>query len=183
MTNRLYTHYQDKVVPQLIKELELANSMQVPRIQKVVVNSGVGSIKDNKEHIENFLSDFAQIAGQQPVLKKAKVSVAGFKLRKGEPVGLTVTLRGDRMWAFLDKLINVALPRVRDFSGVSTKAFDKNGNYSLGVKEHTIFPEVNPNTVKNIRGMQATIVTSSRDIERNRALLAAIGLPFRKDNK
>ena len=183
MKSRLYNEYKDKVVPELKKELSLNNSMQVPRLRKIVINSGIGNIKDNRELIESFVNDMTQIAGQRPVITKAKKSEAGFKLRKGEPVGVTVTLRGDKMWGFLDKLINVALPRVRDFSGISNRSFDKRGNYSLGISEHTIFPEVNPNTVRTLKSLQATIVTSSDDVGQNKALLKALGAPFRKDNK
>lgn len=180
---RLQALYNEKIAPNLKQDLGLENVMEVPRIQKIVVNAGIGPFKDNKDNIDAFLEDMSLIAGQRPVIRKSRKSEAGFKIRKGEPVGVSVTLRGDRMWAFLDKLINVALPRVRDFSGVSGKAFDKSGNYSLGITEHTIFPEINPNTVRAIRSLQATIVTSQSDMTKSKALLTAMGMPFRKDTK
>lgn len=183
MESRLFSKYKDVIAPELTKSLGLANVMQVPQLKKIVINAGIGNIKDSKENIEAFVTDLTQIVGQKPLLKKAKKSEAGFKVRKGEPVGVTVTLRGDKMWTFLDKLINVSLPRVRDFRGVSSKAFDKSGNYSLGLTEHTIFPEVNPNTVKGIRGFQATLVVASNSKEHSKELLKALGMPFRKEEK
>lgn len=183
MENRLYTQYKEKVIPALKTELALNNIMQVPSIKKVIVNAGVGPFKDNKEALESFAEELANIAGQKPSERKAKKSIAGFKIRQGDVVGYAVTLRGAKMWYFLDKLINIVLPRVRDFNGLSTRSFDKSGNYSFGINEHTIFPEVNPNTTKGIRDLQITVVTSADDREKSMKLLEGIGLPFRKDGK
>lgn len=181
MKNRLQEQYETKVVPQLMEELGITNIMQVPRIKKININARIGSFKDNREAYESFFEELTALAGQRPYHAKAKKSEAGFKIRQGETVAFAVTLRNVKMWAFLDKLISVVLPRVRDFSGLSLKAFDEGGNYSLGIKEHTIFPEVNPNTVKANRGLQVTIVTNTSDKEENIALLKALGLPFEKE--
>lgn len=180
---RLYKKFKEEVVPALMKELDIKNVMGVPSIEKIVINSGVGDFKDSKEALAVFEEELSNIAGQKVSERKARKSEAGFKIRKGEVVGYSVTLRGSRMWAFLDKFINIVLPRVRDFNGLSTTAFDKAGNYSVGIKEHTIFPEVNPNTTKGIRSLQVVIVTNSGDMEKSRKLLELVGLPFKKDEK
>jgi large subunit ribosomal protein L5 len=180
---RLREIYQKEVVPKLMKEFKLSNVMEVPTIKKVVINVGVGPFRENREAVESFVNELADIAGQKPYPRKARLSEAGFKVRKGDIVGYAVTLRGDRMWAFIDKLVNVALPRVRDFRGLNVGSFDEGGNYSLGIREHVIFPEVNPNTVKGIRSMQATVVTNTTDREKNFALLKELGFPFKKEEK
>ncbi|MCA9308343.1 MAG: 50S ribosomal protein L5 [Patescibacteria group bacterium] len=182
MEIRLANRYKE-LAPKLMSDLGLDNVMEIPRIQKVVINAGIGNIKDNREHIEAFEHDLSVIAGQKVSVRKARLSEAGFNLRKGANVGLTVTLRNQSMWTFLDKLINIALPRVRDFSGVSTTSFDAFGNYSLGILEHTIFPEVNPNVVKSIRGLQITVVVRAKNSAHSKALLQELGMPFRKDSK
>jgi large subunit ribosomal protein L5 len=181
--NRLKETYTTKVAPKIKEQFKLSNSMEVPRILKVSVNSGIGSIRDNREAVESFAGDIASFTGQKPYPRKARLSEAGFKVRKNDVVGYAVTLRGDRMWAFLDKLVNVALPRVRDFRGLNTESFDEVGNYSLGIREHVIFPEVNPNNVKGIRSLQVTVVMSGNDKEINLALLRELGFPFKKENK
>ncbi|HLD50826.1 50S ribosomal protein L5 [candidate division WWE3 bacterium RIFOXYC1_FULL_40_10] len=179
--NRLREKYLKEIAPKLVKELALSNVMQVPSISKISVNAGIGSFRDNKEAVASFESEFTSFAGQKPRARKARVSVAGFKVRKGETVGYSVTLRGDKMWAFLDKLVSVSLPRVRDFRGLSEEAFDADGNYSLGIREHVIFPEVNPNTTKGIRSLQVTLCLGTRIKEHNKKLLELLGIPFRKD--
>ena len=182
MENRLYKKYKDEVARQLKTELKLSNIMEVPRIMKVSINTGIGAFRDNREALELFVQELTDIAGQKPFPRKARLSEAGFKVRKGDVIGYAVTLRGDKMWAFLDKLINVVLPRVRDFRGLGTESFDENGNYSLGIREHVIFPEVNPNAVKGIRGLQLTVVTTASDKRKNLALLEKLGFPFRKES-
>ncbi len=182
MEERLYKKYKEEIAPKLMEDLGLTNVFELPRLEKIVVNAGIGSFKDNKEAVDMFLEEFTNITGQKPSVRKARLSVAGFKIRQGDVIGVAVTLRGDKMWAFLDKLVNIVLPRFRDFKGVSIKSFDKNGNYSLGITEHTIFPEVNANTTKGIRSLQATLVTSVNDVKKSKALLEALGMPFRKDN-
>jgi len=181
--NRLNEKYLKEVAPAAKKELKISNVMVVPRIVKVNVNSGIGPFRENREAVESFVNEMANLCGQKPCPRKAKKSEAGFKIKQGDVVGYTVTLRGERMWAFLDKLINVALPRVRDFRGLSEDSFDESGNYSLGVKEHVIFPEVNPNTTKGIRGLQISIVFNSNNLEKNKVVLKGLGFPFRKDEK
>ena len=178
---RLKEKYKTEVVPALQKELNLSNVMEVPSIKKIVINAGVGGFKDSKEGIATFEDELSVIAGQKPSPRKARKSEAGFKIRQGDVVGYAATLRGARMWAFLDKLISIVLPRVRDFNGLSKKSFDKAGNYSMGVTEHTIFPEVNQNTIKGIRHLQITIVTDAENKEDSEKLLNLIGLPFEKD--
>jgi len=177
---RMFEKYKKEVAPALVKEFKLGSVMEVPTVKKVVVNSGVGNFADNKEALALFEEELSQIAGQKPSERKAKKSIAGFKLRQGEIAGYSVTLRGHKMWAFLDKFVSLVLPRVRDFSGLDPKAFDQAGNYSIGVEEHTIFPEVNPNTTKGIRGLQVTIVTNSGDVDKSKKLLSLMGLPFKK---
>lgn len=178
--NRLSEKYQKEIAPALKKEFNLKSIMQVPRIKKVVVNSGIGEFRDNKEATAIFVDELTGLLGQKPHPNKARLSVSGFKVRQGDVVGYSATLRGDRMWAFLDKLINVAIPRIRDFRGLNEDTFDNSGNYSLGIREHVIFPEVNPNTVKGIRSLQITVVTSSDDKELNKALMHKLGTPFKK---
>lgn len=178
--NRLKEKYIKVIAPKLKKDLKFKNNMEVPRIVKVSVNSGIGAFRDNREAVEAFVEEFSNMTGQKPFARAAKVAEAGFKIKRGDVVGYTTTLRGERMWAFLDKFISIALPRVRDFRGLSETAFDEVGNYSVGVREHVIFPEINPNTTKGIRSLQVTIVMSSKDTEANRALLKELGVPFRK---
>ncbi len=175
--------YNSKIVTTLKKEFKLNNVMEVPGIQKVSINAGIGEFRENREAMESFVSELASIAGQKPFPRKARLSEAGFKVRKNDVVGYAVTLRGDRMWAFLDKLINIAIPRVRDFRGLNTTSFDEMGNYSLGIREHVIFPEVNPNAVKGIRSLQVTVVMNNKDKEKNLALLRELGFPFKKEEK
>ncbi len=180
--NRLKEKYTKEIVQKIKKEFDLKSVMQVPNIKKIVVNAGIGGFRDNREALESFEAEMTQLCGQKPFPRKARLSIAGLKVRQGETVGFTATLRGERMWAFLDKLISVAIPRIRDFQGLSNEAFDEAGNYSLGIAEHTIFPEVNPNLVKGIRSMQVTVVSSSKEKNYNKALLSYLGMPFRKDN-
>ena len=178
--NRLKEKYKNDVVPALMKSLEMSNVMQVPRIDKIVVNIGVGEALDNPKALEAAVSDLAQITGQRPVITKARKSIANFKLREGRTIGTKVTLRGERMWAFLDRLLNIALPRVRDFRGVSTDSFDGRGNYTLGLHEQLIFPEIDYDKIDKIRGMELTIVTTAKTDEHAAELLDLLGMPFRK---
>lgn len=179
--NRLKEAYKTQIAPKLQKDFNLSNVMEVPRIQKVSINAGIGGFRDNREAVESFVSELAALAGQKPYPRKARMSEAGFKVRKNDVVGYSVTLRGERMWAFLDKFVNIVLPRVRDFRGLSTDSFDENGNYSIGLREHVIFPEVNPNAVKGIRSMQVTVVMDGKGKEVNLALLRELGFPFKKE--
>jgi large subunit ribosomal protein L5 len=179
MRERLRDVYRDQVVGAMMKEFGYANLLQVPRLQKVVINVGLGEAITNGRAIEAASKDLATITGQRPVVTKAKKSIAAFKLRAGMPIGIMVTLRGDHMYAFLDKLINVALPRVRDFTGVSSKSFDGRGSYTLGLREQLVFPEIEYDKVDRIRGMQVTIVTSARTDEEARQVLKLLGMPFR----
>src|SRR4030042_5150323 len=169
--NRLKETYNNKIAPAIMKDFKLSNVMEVPRIQKVGVNAGIGSFRENREAVHTFVNELTALTGQKPYPRNARLSVAGFKIRKGDTVGFTVTLRGDLMWAFLDKLISVALPRVRDFRGLKETSFDEKGNYSIGISEHVIFPEVNPNTTKGIRSLQITVVLNSGKEELNKAVL------------
>jgi large subunit ribosomal protein L5 len=178
--NRLKQKYNEKIQAKLKEDFKLRNIMQVPKITKVCINVGIGSFRENREAVESFATDFGMFAGQKPYPRNARLSVAGFKIRQGDTIGYAVTLRGERMWAFLDKFINISLPRVRDFRGLNAKSFDKNGNYSTGIQEHVIFPEVNPNSVKGIRSLQITIVFNSKNSEVNKALLQELGMPFKK---
>jgi large subunit ribosomal protein L5 len=178
--NRMQERYQKEVAPALLKTFSLKNVMQVPGIEKVVINIGMGEALDNPKALEAAVSDLAQITGQKPVMTKAKKSVANFKLREGRLIGTKVTLRGDRMWAFLDRLLNVALPRVRDFRGVSANAFDGRGNYTLGLKDQLVFPEIEYDKIDKVRGMEITIVTSAKNDDQARALLQLLGMPFSK---
>lgn len=179
MAVRLKEFYREKVVPALKQELGYANVMQIPRLLKIVVNMGLGDAVQNAKLLESGVSDLTQITGQKPIVTKAHKSIANFKLREGVPIGCAVTLRGDRMYEFLDRLVSVALPRVRDFQGISEKAFDGRGNYSLGVREHTIFPEINIDKVEQVKGFTCSFVTSARTDAEGRALLRALGMPFR----
>lgn len=179
--NILKEKYQNEVVPTLMKELNLHNVMQVPRITKVVVNIGLGEALDNPKALEAASGDLAKITGQKPVITKARKSIAAFKLREGRAIGTMVTLRGERMWSFLDRLMNIVLPRVRDFRGVSAEAFDGRGNYTLGLREQIIFPEIEYDKVDKVRGMEITIVTTAPTDDQAVKLLQLLGMPFRKD--
>ena len=178
--NILHERYTKEIAPTLFKSFGFKNVMQVPRIEKVVVNIGLGEALDNPKALEAATSDLMQITGQKPVQTKARRSIANFKLREGRLIGTKVTLRGDRMWAFLDRLLNVALPRVRDFRGVSANAFDGRGNYTLGIRDQLVFPEIEYDKIDKLRGMEVTIVTSAKSDEHARALLQLLGMPFGK---
>lgn len=178
--NRVKKQYDEEVVPYLMKKFGYASVMQVPRIEKIVINTGLGDIKDNQKSMQMVESELKLITGQKPIYRKATKSVANFKLREGMNVGLKVTLRGKRMWDFYDKLVSIALPRVRDFRGVSDKAFDGRGNYSMGLKEQLIFPEIVYDQVEKIRGMDVCIVTTAKTDEEAGELLRALGMPFKK---
>lgn len=178
--NRMHERYQKEIAPALIKAFSFKNVMQVPRIQKVIVNIGVGEALDNPKALEAAVGDLTTITGQKPVTTKAKKSIANFKLREGRLIGAKVTLRGDRMWAFLDRVLSIALPRVRDFRGVSANAFDGRGNYTLGLKDQLVFPEIEYDKIDKLRGMEITIVTSAKTDEHARALLQMLGMPFSK---
>ncbi|MEI6289049.1 MAG: 50S ribosomal protein L5 [Chloroflexota bacterium] len=179
--NRMQERYNQEVVPALQKAFNYGNVMEIPKIQKVVVNIGLGEAMGNSKALEAALTDMTTITGQKPVQNKARKSIANFKLREGVVIGIKVTLRGYRMWAFLDRLINVALPRVRDFRGVSAEAFDGRGNYTLGLKDQLIFPEIEYDKIDKLRGMEITIVTTARNDEHARGLLRFLGMPFRKE--
>lgn len=179
-TPRFQTIYKEKVVPALMKEFQFKNSMQVPRLQKIVINCAVKDAVGNPKVLESAVADLMLITGQKPILTRARKAIAAFKVRKGLPVATCVTLRRARMYEFLDRLINITLPRVRDFKGVNPKAFDGRGNYSLGLKEQIIFPEINYDKVDKIRGMTVTITTSAKNNEHARSLLTEFGMPFRK---
>jgi len=175
---RLKVRYRQEVLPRLRQELGFTNSMQVPRLQKVVLNMGVGDALKDARMLEAATQDLAVITGQRPVVTKARKSIAGFKLREGMSIGTKVTLRGDRMWEFVDRLITVAIPRIRDFRGLSRRSFDGHGNYTLGLTEQLIFPEVDYDKVVKVRGMDITITTTARTDDEGRALLIALGFPF-----
>jgi large subunit ribosomal protein L5 len=176
---RLAQHYREKVVPELIQKFGYKTSMQVPRIRKITINMGVGETVGDKKVLDNAVADMAKIAGQKPVVTKARRSIANFKLRAGFPIGCMVTLRGARMYEFLDRLVNIAIPRIRDFRGVSNRAFDGRGNYSLGVKEQIIFPEIEYDKIDALRGMNIAITTTAKSDDEARALLAAFRFPFK----
>jgi large subunit ribosomal protein L5 len=178
--NRMQEKYNNEVVPALRKAFDLNNIMQVPRITKVVVNIGMGEAMDNPKAMEAAVSDLTTITGQKPVMTKARKSIANFKLREGRLIGTKVTLRGDRMWSFLDRLMNTALPRVRDFRGVSGNAFDGRGNYTLGVRDQLIFPEIEYDKIDKLRGMEITIVTTAKNDDQARIMLQLLGMPFSK---
>ncbi len=178
--NRLEQKYYDTVKPSLMKEYNYSSPMEAPKVVKVVVNMGVGDAIANPKLLEEAVEEMTQITGQKPVITKAKKSIANFKLREGMPIGCKVTLRGERMYEFLDKLMNISLPRVRDFHGVSATAFDGRGNYTLGVKEQLIFPEINFDKVNKVRGMDIVIVTTAKTNKEAHSLLKAMGMPFAK---
>jgi len=179
MKERLRDLYREQIVPTMMREFGYSNPMQVPRLEKIVVNVGLGEAIQNARAIEAATRDISAITGQRPVVTRARKSIAAFKLREGMPIGIMVTLRGEKMYAFVDRLINAALPRVRDFSGVSPKSFDGRGNYTLGVREQLIFPEIEYDKIDKIRGMQITIGTNARTDEEARRLLQLYGMPFR----
>ena len=176
---RLAQHYREKVVPELVQKFGYKTTMQVPRIRKITINMGVGETVGDKKVLDNAVADMTRIAGQKPVITKARRSIANFKLRAGFPIGCMVTLRGARMYEFLDRLVNIAIPRIRDFRGVSNRAFDGRGNYSLGVKEQIIFPEIEYDKIDALRGMNIAITTTAKTDDEARALLAAFRFPFK----
>jgi len=176
---RLKNFYREKVVEQLKQELNCANVMEVPRITKITVNMGVGEAATDKKVLEHAVSDLTKITGQKPMVTNARKSVAGFKIREGWPIGCKVTLRGDRMYEFLDRLISIAIPRIRDFRGLSSKSFDGRGNYSMGVREQIMFPEIDYDKIDTLRGMDITITTTAKTDDQGRALLRAFNFPFR----
>jgi len=178
--NVLKEKYQNEVVPALMKEFSLANVMQVPKLEKIVLNIGLGEALDNPKAMDAAVADIMSITGQKPVITKAKKSIANFKLREGRLIGAKVTLRGEKMWAFIDRLVNIALPRLRDFRGVSGDSFDGRGNYTLGLQEQLIFPEIEYDKIDKVRGMEITIVTSAPNDEQSLAMLSMLGMPFRK---
>ena len=175
---RMKELYKAEVAPALMKEFGYKSTMQIPRIEKVVINVGCGEARENAKVLENVVGDLSKITGQKPVITKARKSIANFKLREGMPIGAKVTLRGDKMWEFLDRLFNVALPRVRDFRGISADGFDGRGNFALGIKEQLIFPEIEYDKIDKIRGMDVVICTTATNDEEARALLAKVGAPF-----
>jgi large subunit ribosomal protein L5 len=179
--NTLREKYQNEVVPVLMKELGFTNPNELPRINKIAVNIGLGEALDNPKSLDAAVNDLRTITGQQPVVTKASKSIAAFKLREGREIGAKVTLRGERMWDFLDRLLNIALPRVRDFRGISADSFDGRGNYTLGLREQLIFPEIEFDKVDKVRGLEITIVTTSTTDDEARLLLGLLGMPFRKD--
>jgi large subunit ribosomal protein L5 len=180
MAARLKERYQKEIAPAIAKEFGITNPMAIPRVEKVVINMGMGEAIANAKVIDTAADELRAITGQKPVTTRAKKSIAAFKLRQGMPIGTMVTLRGDRMYEFLDRLVSVALPRVRDFRGVSAKAFDGRGNYTLGIRDQLIFPEIDFNKVDKTRGMNISIVTTARNDEQARALLRSLGMPFRQ---
>jgi len=177
----LQTRYREEIAKQMMEEFGYDNPMEVPRISKVVINIGVGEALDNPKSLDGAVEDLRQITGQQPVITKARKSIANFKLREGRAIGVKVTLRGDRMWALLDRLINVALPRTRDFRGVSPDTFDGRGNYTIGLREQLIFPEIQYDKIDKVRGMEITVVTTAKTDEEGRRLLKLLGMPFREN--
>jgi large subunit ribosomal protein L5 len=179
--NRMQERYQQEVAPALQNAFNYRNVMEIPRVQKVVVNIGLGEAMGNSKALEAAITDMTTITGQKPIQTKARKSIANFKLREGVIIGVKVTLRGDRMWAFIDRLLNVALPRVRDFRGVSPDAFDGRGNYTLGLRDQLIFPEIEYDKIDKLRGMEITIVTTAKNDEHSRAMLKFLGMPFRKE--
>lgn len=181
MTVRLKTLYLDTAVPKLQEQFQYKNAHEIPKVTKVSVNRGLGEASQNAKALERSLEELAVITGQRPVVTRAKKAIAGFKIRQGMPVGVMVTLRGERMYAFLDRLVNLALPRIRDFRGVSPKSFDGRGNYTLGLREQLIFPEVDYDSIDQIRGMDISIITTAKTDEEGRALLKVLGMPFREN--
>ena len=180
MRPRLLERYRKDVMPKLAREFGYGNVNQVPKLTKIVVNVGLGEAAQNPKLLDNAVVELAAITGQKPIIRRARKSIANFKVREGQPIGATVTLRGHRMWEFFDRLVNVALPRVRDFRGTSPKAFDGRGNYTLGIREQIIFPEVDYDKVEKITGMNVTICTTARRDDHAKALLAHLGVPFRR---
>lgn len=176
---RLRTKYKDQIVPQLMKDFSFKNIMQVPKLERIVINMGLGEAVQNAKLIETAVEELTAITGRKPVVTRAKKSIATFKLREGMPIGVMVTLRGEQMYDFLDRLVSVALPRTRDFKGLSPKAFDGRGNYTLGIREQIIFPEINYDRIDRIKGMNVTLVTTAKTDEQGRALLKSFGMPFR----
>jgi large subunit ribosomal protein L5 len=179
-TTRLKTLYQQTIVPNLIKQFNYTNVHQVPKVIKITVNRGLGEAAQNAKSLEASLNEIGVITGQKAVVTRAKKAIAGFKIRQGMPVGIMVTLRGERMYAFLDRLVSLSLPRIRDFRGVSPKSFDGRGNYTLGVREQLIFPEIEYDSIDQIRGLDISIITTAKNDEEGRALLKEIGMPFRE---
>jgi large subunit ribosomal protein L5 len=179
MAARLKERYQKEIAPAIAKEFAIRNPMAIPRVEKIVINMGMGEAIANAKILDTAADELRAVTGQKPVITKAKKSIASFKLRQGMPIGVMVTLRGDRMYEFLDRLVSIALPRVRDFRGVSPKAFDGRGNYTIGVREQLIFPEIDFNKVDKLRGMNISIVTTARNDEQARSLLRGLGMPFR----
>jgi large subunit ribosomal protein L5 len=177
---KLHEIYKDTVVPELFKQFGYTSVMQVPRIVKITLNMGVGEAVADKKVLDNAVADLTAISGQKPLVTKARKSVAGFKIREGYPIGAKVTLRGERMWEFLERLVSIAIPRIRDFRGVNPKSFDGRGNYSMGVREQIIFPEIDYDKVDAVRGLDITITTTARTDDEGRALLAAFNFPFKK---
>ncbi|WP_041695512.1 50S ribosomal protein L5 [Alicyclobacillus acidocaldarius] len=177
---RLLEKYRTQVVPALMKQFNYKNPLQVPRLEKIVINMGLGEATQNPKVIDAAVEDLRAISGQQPVVTRAKKSIAGFRLRQGMPIGVKVTLRGERMYHFLDKLMNLALPRVRDFRGVSPRSFDGRGNYTLGLREQLIFPEIDYDKIDKVRGLEVVMVTTAKTDEEARALLTELGMPFRQ---
>lgn len=180
MSNNLKTSYQEKVVPKLTEQFSYKNIHEVPKVVKITVNRGLGEASQNAKALEASVNELAIITGQKPVVTRAKKAIAGFKLRQGMPVGVMVTLRADRMYNFLDRLMNLALPRIRDFRGISPKSFDGRGNYTLGLREQLIFPEIEYDSIDQIRGMDISIITTANTDEEGRALLKEMGMPFRE---
>ena len=180
-TPRLKERYKSEIAPEMMKQFNYGNIMQVPRVQKVTLNIGLGEARDNARAVESATADIATISGQKPIVTRAKKAIANFKIRENMPIGVAVTLRGDRMYEFLDRLLNAALPRIRDFHGVPQKAFDGRGNFSLGVREQLIFPEIDYDKVDKIRGMQINIITTAKNDEEGRRLLELMGMPFAKE--
>lgn len=181
MITRLQEKYQKEVKVALAKEFNIKNTFAVPKVEKVVINMGIGSISKNQQQIDALKKDLAAVTGQLPSTRNAKVSIASFSLREGMPVGLSATLRGERMYSFLDRLFSIVLPRLRDFRGVSLKSFDKMGNYTLGFDEHTVFPEIDSTKSASAHGFEITIVTTAKDVEQSKRLLELMGMPFQKD--
>jgi large subunit ribosomal protein L5 len=176
---RLRNKYKDEIIPQLMKDFGFKNVMQVPKLERIVVNMGLGEAVQNAKLVESAAEELTAITGRKPVITRAKKSIAGFKLREGMPIGVMVTLRGEQMYDFLDRLVSIALPRTRDFKGISPKAFDGRGNYTLGIREQIVFPEVNYDKIDRIKGMNVTLVTTAETDEQGRALLKSLGMPFR----
>lgn len=178
--NRLRVKYSEEIKSSLMSEFNYSNVMELPKLEKIVINMGLGKAVSNAKIIDDAVEELTMIAGQKPVVTKAKKSIATFKLREGMPIGVKVTLRGEKMYNFLDKLVSIALPRVRDFRGVSDKAFDGRGNYTLGIKEHLVFPEIDYDKVNMVKGMDITVVTTAKNDAEAKALLKAFGVPFKK---